>query len=219
MNLLTPLECQQIVRTAEAMGYDPDHPTSRPTPTGIDACEWLADEASLVTPLFERIRAHLPQQLQGHRLAGINARWRLFRYAPGCTYRPHVDGSWPGSGRDPGTGEYVHDVWRDRRSRLTFLVYLNEDFTGGSTTFYLPPARQVAQADGAKGVAVGVGEAANTNGGVLEARSVQPRQGSVLCFLQGNSASLVHEGSAVHSGVKYVIRSDVLYMHDQKTRN
>ena len=71
------------------------------------------------------------------------------RYAPGCTYRPHLDGSWPGSGvrtttttqpqaqaqsggfdgfgtGDGGREEYVHDAWGDRRSRLTFLVYLNE---------------------------------------------------------------------------------------------
>jgi hypothetical protein len=41
---------------------------------------------------------------------------------------------------------------------------------------------------------------------------VRPRQGSVLCFPQGNMASLVHEGSAVLRGVKYVVRTDVLYM-------
>ena len=76
-----------------------------------------------------------------------------------------------------------------RRSRLTFLVYLNDGFTGGATTFYLP-----------------------SPGGGLEARGVDPQAGAVLCFPQGNTASLVHEGSVVtEGGFKYVIRSDVLY--------
>jgi hypothetical protein len=89
------------------------------------------------------------------------------------------------------TGEYVHDSVPTRRSRLTFLVYLNDDFEGGATTFFLPAAGA-----GASG---------------LEARGVRPQAGAVLCFPQGNSASLVHEGSPVTRGVKYVARSDVLY--------
>jgi hypothetical protein len=42
---------------------------------------------------------------------------------------------------------------------------------------------------------------------------VSPITGNVLVFPHGESAgSLVHEGSAVTQGVKYVIRTDVLYM-------
>jgi hypothetical protein len=49
-------------------------------------------------------------------------------------------------------------------------------------------------------------------GGVIEARGVKPRQGAVLCFPHGVSVgSLVHEGSAVANGVKYVIRTDALF--------
>lgn len=76
------------------------------------------------------------------------------------------------------------------RSRFTFLIYLNEGFEGGATTFYLPTA----------GMSAG-----------LDARGVRPVRGGVLCFPQGNTATLVHEGSAVTRGVKHVIRTDVLY--------
>ena len=82
----------------------------------------------------------------------------------------------------------MHDVYGDRRSRLTFLIYLNDGFTGGCTTFYLPAAD-----------------------GTLLAHGVQPRAGAVLCFPQGNTASLLHEGSAVTRGTKDVIRTDALY--------
>ena len=69
-------------------------------------------------------------------------------------------------------------------------MYLNEDFEGGWTTFYSPSPAE----------------------GQLEAHRVEPRAGCVLVFPHGGDAgSLVHEGSNVARGAKYVIRSDVLY--------
>ena len=76
----------------------------------------------------------------GHRPLGLNRRWRCYRYVPGAVYRPHVDGAWPSSGVD-GDGKYVYDAFEDgRASRLTFLIYLNDDFQGGCTTFFTPSA-------------------------------------------------------------------------------
>ncbi|KAF5830966.1 hypothetical protein DUNSADRAFT_13797 [Dunaliella salina] len=110
-------------------------------------------------------------------------------FSAGNVYRPHVDGAWPGSGIKDG--KMVHDAYGDRWSRLTFLVYLNDDFEGGSTTFFTP---------------------APDNPSALQARGVKPVAGNVLSFTHGDTASaLVHEGSAVKSGKKYVIRTDVLY--------
>jgi len=84
----------------------------------------------------------------------------------------------------------VYDAVADQRSRLTFLVYLNDDFEGGYTTFYTP----------------------GPMAGRLEARHIAPRAGSVLVFPHGGDCgSLVHEGSTVERGAKYVIRTDVLY--------
>ena len=50
--------------------------------------------------MYERTRDYLPQSLGAkgeNKLVGLNARLRLYRYQPGAIYRPHVDGSWPGS--------------------------------------------------------------------------------------------------------------------------
>jgi hypothetical protein len=204
----------------------------------------MADE-SVLGPLYARISRLLPQRLGGGALAGVNPRWRLYRYTPGAVYRPHVDGAWPRSGLDPQVpggsfclvvgsfsklistdtpnlliflphthtqGRYVFDadagaVW----SRLTFLIYLNDDgsdgdgrhvtddsdtFTGGETTFFAPSA----EADGC-----------------LVARGVRPRAGNILVFPHGDTAgALVHEGSPVTSGAKFVVRSEVLYERPPK---
>jgi hypothetical protein len=91
-------------------------------------------------------------------------------------------------------------------SRLTVLIYLNEDFSGGHTKFYEP----LSERDGA-----------NVNDSEVIA-SIKPRAGSILVFPQAVSESAVeraryqwplHEGSPVTSGKrpKYVIRTDVLF--------
>ena len=184
--VLARAECSQLLHAAEAIGF------ARDGIDGIGAVVWLADE-SLLAPVFARVRALLPPRVGGCALRGLNARLRLFRYGAGAVYRPHIDGSWPGSGLD-ASGRLTDDAFPgdERVSRLTFLVYLNGGFDGGATTFFLP----------------GAGGA-----GHVAARGVQPQAGSVLCFPHGEGAgSLVHEGSAVApGGAKYIVRTDVLY--------
>ena len=129
VDVLSKSECAQIIAAAEAVGYAADEPagasfSNGSTGTGrAAALVWLADSSSL-DPLYERCKPLLPQELGGGKLAGLNARWRLYRYGQEAVYRPHVDGAWPGSGIKDGILEY--DAFGDRWSRLTFLLYLND---------------------------------------------------------------------------------------------
>eukprot|EP00536_Pseudo-nitzschia_multiseries_P005867 jgi/Psemu1/191681/e_gw1.118.89.1 len=210
--VLLPSECKRLVEAASLLGYRPDHPTALPQPTGIDSCEWLVDDA-VHTLIYDRVRDHLPAWMGGNgrkpddnddssaaaaaaQLCGINRRWRFFRYGQGCVYRPHIDGSWPAGYLSKDGTSYERDETGTTRSYLTFLIYLNEGFDGGETKFYFP----------AKG-----GTADHSSS--LVARGVIPKMGSVLVFPQGNTASLLHEGSAVTKGTKYVVRTDVIYKH------
>uniref|UniRef100_A0A0G4G6D6 Fe2OG dioxygenase domain-containing protein n=1 Tax=Chromera velia CCMP2878 TaxID=1169474 RepID=A0A0G4G6D6_9ALVE len=115
-----------------------------------------------------------------------------FRYVPGAVYRPHIDGAWPGSSIAPESGAYLYDGFEDGRwSRLTLLIYLNEDFWGGQTTFFAPAADCE---------------------GKMEARGCRPRKGCALVFPHGDAAgALLHEGSPVLKGAKYVVRSEILF--------
>lgn len=190
--VLSQVECGQFIAAAEAIGFVPD------AVDGIDNLVLYSDP-SILDSIYDRCLHMLPQTLNNRTLAGINARFRLFRYYPGAEYRPHIDGSWPGSGLVDG--QFTDDAFGDRSSQLTFLIYLNDGFTGGTTTFFLP---------GSPGPAEGPETVA--------AWPVEPRVGSVLCFPHGNAAgALVHEGSRLESagplGGKYVMRTDVLYLH------
>ena len=188
-DVLTPTECKQIIAAAEAIKFMPDEPIEHAESgrsTLAHNVFWLAD-SELNTVIYDRCKAFLPESL------GLNARWRVYRYEPGAVYRPHIDGAWPGSGLDPKTGKYVYDMYGDRKSKMTFLIRLNDDFEGGSTTYYIPAPEP----------------------GFMNARAVTTPKGSIVCFPHGDArGSLLHEGSEVLKGYKYVIRTDVLYYNE-----
>jgi len=75
-------------------------------------------------------------------------------------------------------------------SRLTFLLYLNEDFDGGETTFLVPE---------------------KDDEGTLNAFPVKPVCGGILVFPHGTCSAPLHEGSPVLKRCKYVVRTEVEY--------
>eukprot|EP00747_Dinoflagellata_sp_TGD_P166656 gnl/TRDRNA2_/TRDRNA2_189790_c0_seq1.p1 gnl/TRDRNA2_/TRDRNA2_189790_c0~~gnl/TRDRNA2_/TRDRNA2_189790_c0_seq1.p1 ORF type:complete len:317 (+),score=23.33 gnl/TRDRNA2_/TRDRNA2_189790_c0_seq1:106-951(+) len=197
-NVLSSSECDRLVQLTESAGYDHDAPTRLGREVRKnDNCVLIATEADN-NAIFERCYSCFPASVSGAEVCGINRRWRFYRYGPGDTFRAHMDpGGWTGSGIDD-KGRLLNDAFGDRASQLTFLLYLNDDFDGGSTRFFMQPARPR------------LGDAGHCKSIV----TVQARKGSVLCFFHGNHAlSPWHEGEEVRAGTKYVLRSDVLYRY------
>jgi hypothetical protein len=206
-NILSHQECFDILSAAESIGFTPDMPSGG-TAKDLNSVLahnffWLADE-ELLERVYSRSLPFLPPSIQGQDIAGLNARWRVYRYTPGSIYRPHIDGAWPGSGLEVD-GEYLYDAFGDRWSRLTYLIRLNEDFLGGATTYFTP----------------------SIDVGFMDATPICPGIGDVLIFPHGDTqGSFLHEGSPVLESdglfpdAKYVIRTEVLYKvpgHSQRT--
>ena len=168
---------------------------------------------NLGTILYPFVQRLIIDKHPGSNFAGVNRRWRCYRYEPGSQqhFAPHIDCGFPPSALSKdGTTMiwdarqtshtdvyYGHDIF----SRLTILLYLNDDFEGGHTVFYPPKSTFSDQ--------------------ILT--SVQPKTGSILIFPQAAGTDAAnyaenhwpqHEGSPVLSDgsnrPKYVIRSDVL---------
>eukprot|EP00300_Choanocystis_sp_HF-7_P029595 c3680_g1_i1.p1 GENE.c3680_g1_i1~~c3680_g1_i1.p1 ORF type:complete len:277 (+),score=-23.61 c3680_g1_i1:115-945(+) len=74
-------------------------------------------------------------------------------------------------------------------SKVTIQIYLNEGFRGGSTRFLN-----------------------QTYNGMLETVDVVPKIGDVLLFQH----RLLHEGEQLYEGIKYTIRTDVMYALDEE---
>lgn len=107
--------------------------------------------------------------LDGQSAIGFTRCWRFYRYGPTQRFKSHKDGA-------------VEE--RGLRSRLTFMIYLNDDFEGGSTRF---------RRNGRD-----VGE---------PALDVRPEAGKALLFVHERW----HEGTLVTKGMKYALRTDILY--------
>lgn len=75
-------------------------------------------------------------------------------------------------------------------SKLTFMIYLNDGFLGGETVFNLKRYGGVRDSD--------------------PQLRVFPTAGAALVFRH----DVLHTGAVVLDGVKYVIRSDVMFRHD-----
>ncbi|KAK8058491.1 hypothetical protein PG994_008939 [Apiospora phragmitis] len=199
-DVLSPEECRSIIAATETVGFLPDAPIrddGSETSVLAHNVYWMIDQA-FHDKLWSRVEPFLPSQVDGRKARSINRRFRVYRYVPGAEYRCHFDGAWPPSGINAMTGKYMWDASpadAKQSSLFTFLVYLNDEFEGGETTFFTPSPVE----------------------GVMNAHPVHPTQGAIALFPHGESkGALLHEGTGVRSGAKYIIRTDVEYDVDAK---
>ncbi len=164
-DFLSPQECVQYIAQSEALGY-----TEAAIRTDAGESVYgdarnndriIVDDETLALRLYRRASPLLPAESDGWQLHGFNARLRYYRYDQQQQFVWHQDGT-------VRLSETLESV-------LTFMVYLNDNFEGGSTD--------------------------------CGWESVKPVQGMALVFPH----RLRHRGAVVTSGVKYVLRTDVMY--------
>lgn len=198
LNVLAEDECARLRALTETLGYLPDAAVSLPRSVRHnDNVVWVTDEKTDGI-LWQRVAALANEELEifGNKKAvGLNSRFRFYRYGPGDFFKAHSDGSWPGSRIIDG--ELVANAYADRYSLMTFLIFLNEDFEGGATRFWVnadnpqQPARQ---------------------GGPTRAVDIRTPAGGVLCFPHGlHPLHCIHSSEPIEQGVKYIIRTDMLF--------
>ena len=156
--------------------------------------------ADAAASIFQRLLPFLPADLDGCAPVGCNPDIRLYRYTPGQSFGKHVDGS-----TEDHEGRGV--------TKFTVLIYLtgvNENnafredpsaaqslLRGGETIFY------------ALSTSILKGKSAKQPTEKL-LLSVRPQTGMLLAHAHGDRC-LTHEGAPVISGIKYVLRTDVVY--------
>lgn len=198
LNVLSFDECQGLIDVSEGLGYLADAAVSLPRHIRHnDSLSWVVDEATDGI-IWQRVCALMQDKtgiFAGKAALGINARFRFYRYQVGDYFKPHSDGAWPGSrviNRDLHANAYP-----DRYSQMTFLIFLSEDFEGGATRFLVNAEQPLMPA--------------RRGDPVLEV-DVRTPAGSVLCFPHGSHPMhCIHSSVPILSGVKYIIRSDVLF--------
>jgi len=162
---LSEQECDELIYISEASGYEEAQVSFK---SGAKMMKGLRNnerilfkDKDLALRLWQRLQPYCPPQLENSIAIGLNEQFRFYKYEVGQRFKRHIDGRFQRNEQE--------------ESRITFMVYLNEDFEGGQTAF--------------------------------DDFSIQIKKGMALCFIH----ELKHEGQAVSSGTKYVLRSDVMY--------
>jgi len=190
-NSLTRDECKRFVEIAEELGFMGYSPRGDTT---LLNCQIMVSD-DVLQQIFRRFAKHIPVGMRGRSAIGFNGRWRVYKYCVNDTFTPHVDGGWPYQGLNLETGGITQLMTPETYSQMTCLVYLNDDFTGGNTTFF--------QYDWKTKWKISA--------------QVPPTTGMALCFFHGDHPdSPRHEGSPVLHGVKYVIQTDLIFSSPPK---
>ncbi|KAK6192503.1 hypothetical protein SNE40_003956 [Patella caerulea] len=175
-NVFTPQECQEFIDKTEEMGYEAallniggGVQILETSVRNNTRCIWDSKEQTDI--LWSRVKKYVCSEFKGYPVLGLNERLRFLRYDPGEYFKPHFDGIYE---RDNG-----------EKSLITLQLYLNEGFTGGSTTF-------ICEATG-------------------ERVEFVPKTGAVLIFQH----DILHEGSLLEEGRKYSCRTDIMFGRDK----
>lgn len=111
--------CAELVHLAEAAGFGEAGVRSRqgqiPMPQVRNNERVVVEHAPWVARLWERLQVLRLPVLEGERAVGLPRSLRFYRYGPGQRFRMHKDDSWLEDGL---------------KSRLTLLIYLNQNFVG-----------------------------------------------------------------------------------------
>ena len=172
-NFLSEKECQDLIIFSEMKGFQEAEvslSSGSKMMKGIRNNDRLIfEDEQLAKKLWEKLETFCPEKIEDVIATGLNERFRFYRYEGGQRFKRHID------------GRFKKNDFEE--SRITFMIYLNEDFEGGETTF--------------------------------DEIQIKPKTGCALCFIHEQK----HESIPIRHGVKYVLRSDVMYAsHSEKAK-
>lgn len=168
-NFLTTDECISLIEKSENIGYEE-------AKVNIDGAQKVMktvrnnervmyEDFAYAAYLWEKLRPFVKPMIGNSSATGLNEMFRFYKYNPGQRFKMHRDGSFMRN--------------ESEFSFYTFMIYLNDEYEGGETTF-------------------------------ASGEIIAPKTGMALIF----EHSQRHEGSGLVSGTKYVLRSDIMYKHN-----
>ena len=173
-NVFSEKECKDLINVVEKIGF-----TKASLFTDVDGKEHyhtdvrnsmrkIIDDDGFAKLLEKRIYEHIPKTYNGLTYHSINRRFRFLKYEKGGFFARHKDNNYK---------------TKDTISLITILIYLNEDYKGGYTTFF-------ANVDDKEGF------------------TLEPKTGMISLMDQ----DIGHYVPELVEGVKYVIRTELQYV-------
>ncbi len=124
-NFLSKKECEDLILYSEMKGFEEATVSLNTGPKMMKGIRnnsrvSLNDE-HLAVKYWEKLKGFCPEMLEDARAEGLNERFRFYKYESNQRFKRHID------------GRYRRN--ENEESRITFMIYLNDDFEGGETAF------------------------------------------------------------------------------------
>ena len=162
---MTKEECDNLLLFSEQKGYEEakvNLSSGAKMMKGLrNNYRLMYQDQKLADKYWGILKDYCPAKIQENEAVGLNEQFRFYKYESSQRFKRHIDGRFKRNDNE--------------ESRITFMIYLNEDFAGGETKF--------------------------------DDVTIKPEIGTALCFIHEQK----HEGCPVTEGVKYVLRTDVMY--------
>ncbi|MGN6397604.1 MAG: prolyl hydroxylase family protein [Mucilaginibacter sp.] len=124
-NFWTIQKCEHFITKSEDIGYRPatvkTERGQRLVPSVRNNNRVIYKDDMLAGEIWKSLEPFATQQIGYSKAVGLNELFRFYRYEPGQEFKRHRDQSYI---RDNGEASYY-----------TFMIYLNDDYDGGETTF------------------------------------------------------------------------------------
>lgn len=124
-NFWSSQRCDEFISKSENIGYEPATIQTASGPRLVDFVRnnnrVIYKDFELANELWLELKGHGPQEIGDSVAIGLNELFRFYRYQSGQQFRKHRDQS------------YIRN--NSEASYFTFMIYLNDNFKGGNTSF------------------------------------------------------------------------------------
>ncbi len=125
---LDKTECQNLITYSENIGYQEAEVSLATGATMLKSVRnndrLLYKNEELAQNYWEVLKDFCPKFLENNIAIGLNELFRFYKYTANQRFKRHIDGRFTRPQTTP-----------KEESRITFMIYLNDEFEGGATIF------------------------------------------------------------------------------------
>jgi predicted 2-oxoglutarate/Fe(II)-dependent dioxygenase YbiX len=124
-NFLTDKACEDLILFSEQRGFEEAKVSLS---SGAKMMKGLRNnyrllykDENLANKYWEKLKDSCPNTIETNKAIGLNEQFRFYKYESNQRFKRHIDGRFKRN--------------ETEESRITFMIYLNDDFEGGATKF------------------------------------------------------------------------------------
>lgn len=124
-DFLTQKECEDLIIFSEQKGYEEAKVSLASGPKMIKGLRnnyrLMYQDENLANQYWQKLKPFCPKEIEDREAIGLNEQFRFYKYDSNQRFKKHIDGRFKRNEHE--------------ESRITFMIYLNDDFKGGETKF------------------------------------------------------------------------------------